>query len=72
MNSVCYGFNSKNYGGGSVSVGSYATTYNNSCAIGYNSGNQSNSANLNNCYFGYNANIPYSTSYSNSCAIGYN
>ena len=72
MNSVCIGFSSKNYGGGSVSVGSYATTYNNSVSIGYNSGNQSNSNNSYNTYIGYNANIPYSTSYSNSCAIGYN
>ena len=72
MNSVCIGFSSKNYGSGAVSVGSYATSYNNCCAYGYNSGVQSSSSNQNNSYFGNNANVPYSTNYSNSCAIGYN
>ena len=72
MNSVAIGFTSKNLSGGSVSIGSYATSYANCIAIGYNSANQSNSQNTNNTYLGYNANIPLNTSYSNSCAIGYN
>ena len=73
MNSVAIGFSAKNLGGGgSVSLGSYATTYSNCIAIGYNCANQSNSQNTHNCYFGYNANIPLNTTYSNSCAIGCN
>ena len=55
-----------------MSIGSYATTYNNSVSIGYNSGVQSSASNQNNTYIGNNSNVPYSTNYSQSCAIGYN
>ena len=72
MNSLCIDFSSRNLAGGSISIGSYALTYSNCIAIGYNSANQSNSQNTNNTYLGYNANIPLNSSYSNSTAIGYN
>ena len=73
LNSVAIGFSSKNLAAGSVSIGSYATSYANSVAIGYNSGNnQTSSQNTNNTFLGNNSNILVNSSFSNSTAIGYN